>query len=213
MMIPAGTPEWYAARVGMITASRMGDLSAKTKSGYGATHDRYIAQLVQERLTHQPYPSFTSKAMQWGIDHEDEAAELYAWTRNVEVQAAGFVPHPTIPRCGASPDRRVGDDGLIEIKCPETHTHIQYLLNRSVPREYLLQMQWQMECDNRAWCDWISYDPRFEGGDIPPGSEMLVIRVQRDETIIRDLCSEVRRGDAEVQRLIERLMNRQQEAA
>lgn len=177
-----GSPEWFAARCGFVTASRVADLIAKTKSGWGASRANYMAQLIAERLTGTVAESFTSTATQWGTDTEPEARVAYEFYGNVEVEQTGFVPHPTIGNSGASPDGLVGADGLVEIKCPNTATHIDTLLGQKVPAKYETQMAWQMACTGRKWCDFVSYDPR-----LPESMRMFVRRVHRDDARIAEL--------------------------
>lgn len=170
-----GSPEWFAARCGKVTASRIADLTAQTKSGWGAGRANYMAQLIAERLTGTVAESFTNAAMQWGTDTEPQARAAYEFFQNETVTEIGFVDHPTIPMSGASPDGLVGSDGLVEIKCPNTATHIDTLLKCNVPAKYIKQMQWQMACTGRKWCDFVSYDPRM-----PEHLALFVKRVESD---------------------------------
>lgn len=182
-----GSPEWHAARCGKVTASKIADLTARTKTGWSASRANYMAQLVAERLTNTVTEMFSNAAMQWGKDHEAEAAGVYAFERGIKVDPVAFVLHPTIDMAGASPDRLAGDDGLVEIKCPNTATHIETLLGGSIDGKYIKQMQWQMLCTGRAWCDFVSYDPR-----LPVELQLHVTRVDRDEKVIADLDDAVR---------------------
>lgn len=180
--IEQGSAEWLALRVGKVTASKVADVVAKTKTGWGASRANYMAALVAERLTGVPQEGFTNGAMQWGIDTEPEARAAYQFEKGLRVVQVGFVDHPTIPMSGASPDGLVGDGGLVEVKCPNTATHIETLLSRSIPDKYLKQMQWQMACTGRLWCDFVSYDPRM-----PEEMRLWVQRVARDEPMIESL--------------------------
>lgn len=170
-----GSDEWFAARCGKVTASRIADVVAKTKSGWGASRKNYAAQLLAERLTGSVAESYSNAAMQWGNDQEPQARRAYEFWRNAQVVEVGFVDHPTIAKCGASPDGLVGEDGLVEIKCPNTATHLDKLLGASIERKYLLQMQWQMECTGRRWCDFVSFDPR-----LPENYRLHIERVEFD---------------------------------
>ena len=170
-----GTDEWFAARLGKVTASRVADVIAKTKTGYSASRDNYMAQLVCERLTGQKGESFSNAAMQWGTETEPQARAAYSAARFEIVEEVGFVNHPTIEAAGASPDGLVGALGLIEIKCPNTATHIDTLLSQTVPSKYNTQMQWQMICTGRHFCDFVSYDPR-----LPTELQMFIKRVEYD---------------------------------
>jgi putative phage-type endonuclease len=206
-MIEQGTPEWFAQRCGKATASRVADIVAKTQKGYGASRANYMAQLVAERLTGVVAESYTNGAMQWGTDTEPEARDAYCFYQNVSVVTAEFVPHPAINMAGASPDGYVGDAGLVEIKCPNTATHIDTLLGKSVPGKYIHQIQFQLACTGRAWCDFVSYDPRM-----PEHLKLFVRRVKRDDTHIADLEMEVIKFLSEVEDKVAAL-NALQEAA
>jgi putative phage-type endonuclease len=159
-----GTPEWHAYRCGKVTASRVADVIAKTKTGWGASRANYAAQLVVERLT-------------------GTVAESYS---NAEVGQCGLIQHPTIPLSCASPDGLIGDDGLLEIKCPNSATHIETLLSETVPGRYVTQIQWQLACSDRAWCDFVSFDPR-----LPGEMQLFVQRVRRDDAVIRELATQI----------------------
>ena len=193
-LVEQGSPEWFAQRLGKVTASRVADVIAKTKTGYSASRDNYMAQLVCERLTNTVAESFTNSAMQWGTDTEPFARAAYEAQTGVMVDEVAMLPHPTIEMAGASPDGLVGDDGQIEIKCPNTATHIDTLLMQKVPLKYLTQMQWQMACTGRDWCDFVSFDPRM-----PTYLQMWVCRVNRDDVYIKLLEDEVGTFLAEVQ--------------
>ena len=168
--------EWLAARCGSLGASSIADMVAKTRTGWGASRFNLAARIVCERLTGTPQESYTNAAMQWGHDTEPQARAMYEFMRDVAVQQVGLVLHPSINKSHASPDGIVGDDGLIEIKCPNTATHIETLLSEDVEGKYVKQMQWQMACCGRAWCDFVSFDPR-----LPAEMQMFVQRVARDD--------------------------------
>ena len=180
------TDEWFSARAGKVTASRVADLMARTKSGYSASRENYMAQLVVERFTGGQGESFTNAAMQWGTEQEPFARAAYEAREGVFVDEVGFVPHPTIEGAGASPDGLVGDDGLVEIKCPNTATMIDTLINETVPGKYYTQMQMQMACTGRKWCDYVVFDPRM-----PVNAQLFVKRVERDDTYIADMEGEI----------------------
>lgn len=180
------SPEWFAARCGKVTASRIADLRARTKTGWGASRDKYMAQLVVERITGTVAPSFQNAAMAWGTETEPQARAAYEFEMDATVTEVGFVNHPIIPMAGASPDGLVGDDGLLEIKCPESHTHLDTLLNEKVPDKYLQQMQWQMACTGRKWCDFVSFDPRM-----PPHLQFWCQLVPRDDALVEAIEKDV----------------------
>lgn len=199
-MIVQGSPEWLALRVGKVTASRVADVIARTKTGWGASRANYQAELIIERLTGCSTPSFTNAAMQWGTDQEPYARQAYSLAHGVDVFECAFVTHPEIHMSGASPDGLVGDDGLLEVKCPQSATHLETLLTGEVPAKYVTQMQWQMACTGRSWCDFASFDPRM-----PEPMRLFVKRVPRDHSMLVGLESDVtdflRELDAKVSEL------------
>ena len=200
-MMDQGTEEWFTIRIGKVTASRVADVIAKTKTGYSATRDNYMAQLICERLTGLKGESFTNAAMQHGTDTEPLARAAYEALQDVLVDEVGFVPHPTIEMAGASPDGLVGDDGLLEIKCPNTATHIETLISKVVPGKYNTQMQFQMACTGRQWCDFVSFDNR-----LPTELQLFVKRVPRDTVFIRLIEAEIVQFLAELDDKINKLM-------
>ena len=181
-----GSPEWFAARLGKVTASRVSDVCAKTKSGPSASRANYMAELIAERLTGVPAERFTNAAMQWGTDQEEAGRQHYAFAQEVEVQTVGFVLHPRLEMAGASPDGLIDRDGLVEIKAPNTATHIETLIGGQIPGKYQIQMLWQMACTGRAWCDFVSFDPR-----LPADMRLFVRRLHRDDARIAELEREV----------------------
>ena len=201
--IVQGSPEWHAIRLGKVTASRIADVCARTKTGYGASRKNYMAELVTERLTGTRAEGFTNAAMQWGTDMEPEARVAYEFYRDATVAQIGFVPHPTIAETGASPDGLVGEDGMVEIKCPNTATHIERLDGGSIPDKYFLQMQWQMACTGRAWCDFASYDPR-----LPEPMRLFVERVKREDTVIGAIEKDVLAFLGELRETVHRLRSK-----
>jgi putative phage-type endonuclease len=181
-----GSEEWFALRCGKVTASRVADVIARTKTGWGAGRKNYLAELVAERLTGESAQGFTNAAMQWGTDMEPQARAAYAFYADADVQEVGFVNHPSLADSGASPDGLVGDDGMVEIKCPNTATHIETLLTGKIADKYVVQMLWQMACADRKWCDFVSFDPRM-----PEDMQIFIQRVERDEKRIGDLTGDV----------------------
>jgi putative phage-type endonuclease len=197
-MIEQRTDEWFAQRLGKVTASRVADVIAKTKTGPSASRDNYATQLVLERLTNAKGEFFTNAAMQWGTDTEPMARQAYELKRNVFVDEVGFIDHPTIDMSGASPDGLVDKTGLVEIKCPESKTHMEYLLSGKPPAKYIPQMMWQMACTGREWCDFVSFDPRF-----PINLQIFVIKVEYDPTYVRMLELEITQFLDEVSKKVE----------
>lgn len=199
--IEQGTPEWHAIRCGKVTASRVADIMRTTKSGISATRQRYLGELVAERLTGQPTQRFKSADMEWGNVTEEQARTAYEFLAMAgDLHGVAFVDHPKIAMSGASPDRLVGESGLLEVKCPATHTHIATLLGSPIPPDYIIQMQWQMACTGRIWCDWVSFDPR-----LPEDMRLFVKRVARDDKRIGELEAEVEEFISEVSDTVARL--------
>ena len=203
--IEQGTPEWFAQRCGKATASRISDIVAKTKSGYSTSRANYMAQLVVERMTNQVAESYTNAAMEWGTEQEPFARAAYEGKTGILVDEVGAIDHPTILKSAASPDGLVvdidnGSLGCLEIKCPNTAQHISTLLGEEVAKKYYDQMQWQMACTGRYWCDFVSYDPRM-----PEGLQLFVKRVSRNDTYLAELEVEVVQFLAEVDDKVNKL--------
>jgi len=189
-----GTEAWQSARCGKVTASRLADVLAKTKTGYSASRTNYMTQLVLERITQTKAESYSNAAMQWGIDQEPFARAAYEASRGVMVDEVGFLPHPSIEAAGASPDGLVGDDGMVEIKCPDSKTALEcWLSENPVESKYFAQMQWQMRCADRSWCDYVVFDPRM-----PAKAQLFIYRVKRDDDWIKVAEEEVIKFLAEV---------------
>jgi hypothetical protein len=201
-VILQGTPEWEARRLGKLTASRFHEAIAKLKDGNpGASRKNYRTDLVVQRLRQTPLPqSWVTPAMQWGLDTEPLARAAYAFYRDVEVVETGFIDHPTINMAGCSPDGLVGDDGLVEVKCPDTSQHVEALLGGPIKHSYMIQMHWQLACTGCQWCDWVSFDPRLE-----ESLQFFVKRITRDNEVIAELEREARKFLAEVDAVVERL--------
>ena len=197
------TEEWWQARCGRVTASRIADVMAKTKTGYGAGRKNYMAELLTERLTGEPAPGFSNAAMQWGTDTEPKARNAYQFLTMETVVETGFWVHPEIEWSGASPDGLIGKDGLIEIKCPNSATHIETLKAEKVADKYVKQMQWQMACTGRQWCDFMSFDPR-----LPDHLQAWITRINRDDELIAQIEEEVRAFLAELEIDLETLQSK-----
>lgn len=180
--------EWFAARCGSLGASQIADAISKSKDGkaFGSTSANLRAKLVVERLTGIQEDSFKTAAIQHGIDCEEVARLAYEAHTGAFVTEVGLYKHPAIEGTHASPDGLVGDDGLIEIKCPNSATHIDTLKTEKVPTKYLYQMQWQMRCTDRQWCDYVSFDPR-----LPENLRLFVKRILRDDALIAKLEADV----------------------
>jgi len=208
-MMPQRSDEWFTHRLGRVTASRIADVMAQTKSGPGAARKNYLADLVAERLTGEARETFTNAAMQWGTDWEPQARAAYEFITDAEVHEVGFIDHPAIGMAGCSPDGLVGDDGMVEIKCPNTATHIDTLLTGKIDGKYHKQMQFQLACAGRAWCDFVSFDPR-----LPAEMQLWVNRAERDEAVIAEIEDAVTAFIAELESTVAALRARyMQEAA
>ena len=207
-MTVQGSEEWFAQRLGRATASRIADVIAKTKTGYSTSRENYMVELALERITGQRQESYTNGAMQWGTDTEPLARSAYEARTGFIVDEVGMIDHPTIPMSGASPDGLVDLDGQVEIKCPISATHAKALMNQKPDGKYITQMQWQMACTGRKWCDFISFDPRF-----PEHLQLMVVRVERDNKFIAELETEVKAFLKEVAEMVEKLNELNQEPA
>ena len=192
------TDEWFESRLGKATASRIADIIAKTKTGPSASRENYAVQLVLERITQTKGESYSNAAMQWGTETEPLARQAYELKRGLFVDEVGFIDHPTIANSGASPDGLVGTDGLVEIKCPNSATHMETLVTRKIPQKYIPQMTWQMACTGRNWCDFVSFDPRF-----PEHLQIFIERIEYDPTYVRMLELEVTQFLDEVEKKVE----------
>ena len=179
------TEEWFAARCGKVTASRVADIIAKTKTGASASRENYLAQLVCERMTGKLAESYSNSAMQWGTDTEPYARAAYEARMDLLVTEVGFIDHPWIPMSGASPDG-LANEGMVEIKCPNTATHIDTLLSQTVPAKYITQMMWQMCSADRPWCDFVSFDPR-----LPERHQLFIKRINYDPEMVNLLENSV----------------------
>lgn len=199
--VEQGPAEWMAERAGKFTASRSADLMAKTKTGPSASRANLLTLLAVERITGECVPTYQNGAMSRGIELEAEARDAYSFARSVAVDEAGFVPDQALPNCGCSPDGLVGDDGLLEIKCPASMTkHFDALRTGEHAREYHWQLQHQLMVTGRAWVDACSYDPRF-----PDHLQLAITRVTRDEKAIDELRAEIAKGDVRVAEIIAEL--------
>lgn len=196
-----GTDEWFAARLGSLGASSITAATAQGRGGApSVTRRNKIAELVVERLTGKRSRGFSNKAMEWGTETEDEARRMYEFQTGQTARQVGLIRHPRIAGTHASPDSFVGDDGCLEIKCPYTATHLDYLFTKTIPGDYYAQNQWHLACSGRAWCDWVSYDP-----EMPARHQLLVLRVVRDEPMIKNLERAASEFVAEVEATIRAL--------
>ena len=191
--IEQGSEEWLKIRLGKVTASGVADVLAKTKSGVSASRGNYLIKLAIQRVTGVVEEGFTNDAMQWGKDNEPQARVAYEVASGNFVDQVAFVDHPTITWFGASPDGLVNQDGLVEIKCPNSATHWSYIKDDGPPTKYYIQMQAQMACTGRSWCDFVSFDPRM-----PERSRLFIKRVMREDAYIAEMEAEVKKFRDEV---------------
>lgn len=203
-MIEQGSKEWLELRLGKVTASRIADVLAKGKSGEALSREDYRYELVVQRLTGDPGESFTNAAMEWGTATEPQARIAYEAFADIFVEQVPFVLHPTIEWFGCSPDGLIGDKGLLEIKCPNSKTHIKYLNAGKPPAKYVPQMQCQMAVTGRKWCDFVSFDPR-----LPGDLQLFVVRLDRDEDYIKSMEAEVVKFLSEVETMFKQLKEKE----
>ena len=195
-----GSEAWFQQRCGKATASRISDIVAKTKTGYSTSRANYMAQLVVERMTQTVAESYSNSAMEWGTENEPFARAAYEAKTGNMVDQVGAIDHPRIAMSAASPDGLVGDDGCLEIKCPNTATHIDTILGEEPANKYYDQMQWQMACTNRSWCDFVSFDPRMQSH-----LQLFIKRIERNDEYIEQLEKEVVQFLMEVEDKVKKL--------
>ena len=198
-----GSEEWHAARLGRVTASRVSDVMAKTKTGYSASRTNYMMELLCQRLTGKREEGFTSAAMQRGTEPESSARSVYEAENGVIVIECGLVQHSTIAMFAASPDGIIGSDGLLEIKCPNTSTHIDFLRTGKPDGKYQLQMLAQMACTGRKWCDFVSFDDR-----LPAQLQYSKVRFERDDIRINEMLVEIEKFLHELNELESEMLSR-----
>lgn len=194
-----GTDEWKQARCGRITASRIPDVVAQGRSGKpSATRAKYVTELALERIKKEPaQSSFSSLHMKNGIEREPEAADLYEWRSGLVVKTVGLVLHPTMDFAAASPDRLVEPNGLAQFKCPLDATHAETISTRKIDSGYVKQMQFEMACTGRLWCDFVSYHP-----DFPLEQQLFVQRIARDPIAIVAMETEIKAFNADVEAMV-----------
>lgn len=201
-LVEQGSDLWKQLRQGHVTASNIADVMAKGKGeSESITRHKYKMRLLAERIAIAPmFDSYSNPAMEWGIEQEQYACIAYEENKYVLVQRTGFWLHPTIKWLGVSPDRLVGDDGLIEVKCPNSTTHLDYLMTNKIPAEYVKQIQCQLWVTGRQWCDFVSYDSRLRRHN-----QLLIVRAERNEELIAEMEVEVKKFLAEIELLIIKL--------
>ncbi len=202
LISPQQSEQWFKDRLGKVTASRLNDVVSRLKNGdESSARANYKSQLICERLTGQIKDQFSTQDMRWGAECEAFARSSYEVEKGTIIEQIGFVPHPSIEMCGASPDGIVCD-GTIEIKCLTTKNHIDVLLTQKVPDEFINQIQWQMACTNKNWCDFVAFDPR-----LPEPLQMFIQRIERDNDKIKQLEEETIIFLCEIDEKINKLKN------
>jgi putative phage-type endonuclease len=197
--INQGTDEWHELRLGKVTASRLSDVISKGRGNAPSkTRASYMLQLAAERLTGEKEDSFSNKYMEWGNECEPQARSMYEFDSGNEVEEVAFVIHSD--SFGVSPDGLIGDNGILEIKCPKTTTQIERYLKGKFPTEYKAQVQGQLLATNREWCDFVSFDPRISGE-----AQYFCIRVERDEEYISELFGKINDFVNELDEMMEKL--------
>lgn len=182
-----GTDAWRQARCGSLGASSVHEAVARIKSGWAASRANLMARLISERLTGVPQDTYVNAAMQHGIAMEPEARVAYEFHTGADVATVGLFKHPLIIGTHASPDGTIGEDGLLEIKCPQPAQHLATLQGEAISSRYMIQAQWQLACTGRNWCDFVSYSPAF-----PERMRLHVERIGRDDRRIAELEAQVR---------------------
>lgn len=201
--VQQGSEAWHQLRLGKVTASRVADLLAKTKTGPSASRGNYLIELALQRVTKTIEESYTNAAMEWGTQTEPQARVAYEVKTGNFVDQVAFIDHPTIAGFGCSPDGIVDVDGLIEIKCPNSATHWSYIKANEPPNKYFIQMQAQMSVTGAKWCDFVSFDPRM-----PERSQLLVVRVMRDPEYILYMEAEISTFLKEVEKEVQLMEKR-----
>ncbi|WP_273758862.1 lambda exonuclease family protein [Bartonella sp. AU55XJBT] len=201
------TAEWFQARLGKVTASNVYNILSKTAKGTPTSkYEEYKIKLMTERLTEEISQSYITPAMQWGIEHEEDALREYAFIYDTEVTRCGFVQHPTIQMAGASPDGLIGEDGLIEIKCPQSPNHLRFFIDDTIKPEYIAQMQFQMACTGRKWCHFMSYNPNFVGKST--SLRMKIKRINRNEEQIEQINQAVEIFLGEIEQEMQKILTK-----
>ncbi|EJF77426.1 hypothetical protein MCO_01341 [Bartonella sp. DB5-6] len=201
------TAEWFQARLGKVTASNVYNVLSKTAKGLPTSkYEDYKMKLMTERLTGEISQSYTTAAMQWGVVYEENALKEYEFIYDTNVTKCGFIQHPKIEMAGASPDGFIGEDGLVEVKCPRSTTHLRFFMDGEIKPEYYAQMQFQMACTGRKWCHFISYNPNFVGRST--GLRMKIKRVHRDEEQIEEINKAVEAFLAEIDQDMKQILTK-----
>ncbi len=193
--VPQNSPEWLAARRGVPSASDF-DMIITTKGEPSKQRQKYLYRLAGEQVSGVVEETYQNGAMSRGKEMEDEARQLYSLINGVEVQQVGFCIPDGDFAYGASPDGLVGEEGCLEIKCPQMATHVGYLLENTLPSEYFQQTQGQLLVTGRKWVDFMSYYP---------GLKPLIVRVKPDKKFQQTLKAELEKFCLELKQVVERI--------
>lgn len=197
-MIKQGSSEWFRMKAGKFSASNMGKLTA---GGKGITRKKYLYKIACERISGEYIHTHQTSDMERGNELESVARQAYQELTMEPVETAEFVIHPDIPYAGASPDGYVGDDGLIEIKTRAYHIQLDFILGKQgISGANMKQMQFQMACTGRDWCDYVSYS-----SEVPKNQKICIVRVKRSDEEIKQLEGAVRRANDEVEEIVKAL--------
>ena len=189
-----GSPEWYAVKCGKVSASHFAEAMA---GGTGATRTKLMIKLIAERMTGLTEETYSNKTMDRGLEIEPLAREYYEELNDCPVRQVGFIERDK--DIGASPDGLVGEDGMLEIKCPFPSTHIKYVLADKMPAEYVKQVQGQLWVAERKWCDFVSFDHRVIQ------RPYFCKRVYRDDEFIKELQIKIYVFLADMKAIMEKL--------
>lgn len=200
-MMEQGSPEWFAAKCGKVSASHIGEVMARTKKGLGAARRHYLDKLVAERITGRPSIQKSVASLDRRLEMEPDARVAYEFYSDNEVTEVGFIEHPTIPNAGASPDGLVAADGGLELKCLDTAQHIEVLTTGIIDPDYLKQCDFGMACTGREWWDFASFDPLM-----PEEMKLYVQRIPRDEGRIAEIETAVIQFLSEVDAKVEQVL-------
>jgi putative phage-type endonuclease len=201
-MMEQRSKEWFEARQGKLSASSMADAMSYTAKGAStAKRIDLLKRLAWERINKVSFEIFVNNAMKWGVEYEDEARLEYEAATGNFVMETGFLDHPKLPMLGASPDGLIGNDGLVELKCPTQATHADYIIEGVVPEQYKAQMTLQLMCTGRVWCDFVSYDPR----NIPQ-FRLFIRRFIPDKEYVKLVTDEAIKFNKECNELVDKIL-------
>jgi hypothetical protein len=194
-----GSEAWRAIRAGKVTGSRINDVltQARKKGDVSKVRQGYMFELIAERLTGIPEEQYSGFWPDHGKEFEPLAAAAYEVLFDQVLQKVGFIVHPTMPFAGCSPDRLLGDRGIVGIKCPKTTTHLRWRQKNSCPEEHVAQLYWELCCTGREWADFVSYDPR-----LPEPLQLFAVRVFPEKALMTEMENQVKAFEDEIKESI-----------